>query len=339
MKIEIHDVDHGGCAVLTSPSGHRLMLDCGQSLQRPWFPSITYGRQHIDTLMILNLDEDHVEDLPDVWKSCQIGALVSNPTVTASAISAMKAKNGMRAGVEHARDILSAHGAAVIGDWFNDLGGISWHAFYNVYGRDFTDTNNLSLAVFVTFGGFTILFGGDMEAAGWRRLMEIPAFRRRLFDVKVYVASHHGRDNGRCDELFDYCKPELVIFSDGPKQYETQETLSWYRTRAIGIPDWSKPAGLQGYPTRKVMTTRTDGTLTIQVEPSGKYMVYPDRDSSAEFADIAALNALLKPQPSWLSALSSVPAPSPNALTGMAGLAALSQQSPLVAALARNWGA
>ena len=89
MKIEIHDVDHGGCAVLTSPSGHRLMLDCGLSIGRPWFPSVTYAGNRIDTLLFMNLDEDHVEDLPDLWRSSPIGAIFSNPTVTASGLDAM----------------------------------------------------------------------------------------------------------------------------------------------------------------------------------------------------------------------------------------------------------
>jgi hypothetical protein len=48
------------------------MLDCGQSLLRPWFPSITFSGQVINTLLLMNLDEDHVEDLEDLWKSTKI---------------------------------------------------------------------------------------------------------------------------------------------------------------------------------------------------------------------------------------------------------------------------
>ena len=38
--------------MITSPDRHRLMLDCGESMKRPWFPSITYSQQRIDTLML-----------------------------------------------------------------------------------------------------------------------------------------------------------------------------------------------------------------------------------------------------------------------------------------------
>jgi hypothetical protein len=52
------------------------------------------------------------------------------------------------------------------------------------------------LALFVSFGGSTVLAGGDMEEKGWKNLLPNPAFVARLAEVNVYVASHHGRDNG-----------------------------------------------------------------------------------------------------------------------------------------------
>lgn len=289
MRIQIHDVDHGGCAVVTGPAGHRLMLDCGLSLDRSWFPSIAYHSERIDTLMLLNLDEDHCEDLSWLWSNCPLGAIVSNPTVDAQALRTMKAFGGMRGGVTKATDIFQQLGAGFLGDWSNDLGGVGWQAYWNRYGADFRDTNNLSLAVFVSFGGFTILFGGDLERPGWRKLLRIPGFAAKLATTQVYVASHHGRENGCCEEVFNFCKPELVIFSDGPKKHGTQETRDWYANRTIGIPDLSKPAGLFGQPRRKVMTTRCDGTITIDVAADSSYLVTTSRQS--------ALAALLAPKP------------------------------------------
>lgn len=294
MRIEIHDVDHGGCAVITGPEGHRLMLDCGLNFGRSWFPSIAYRGQRIDTLMMLNLDRDHCEDLPYVWEHCPLGAIVSNPTVSAKALRAMKAECGTHAGVSKAIDILESYGEGMIGDWSHGLGGVHWHAFWNRYGADFIDTNNLSLAVFVQFGGFTILFGGDMERAGWRKLLTFPAFRDWLMRTNVYVASHHGRDNGCCEELFELCKPELIIFSDGPKQYESQETHGWYSSRASGIPDRTRPATIFGPARRRVMTTRKDGTITISVELDGQYLVSPSGQGVA-FPPSASLASLFKP--------------------------------------------
>lgn len=278
MKIEIHDVDHGGCAVITGPTGHRLMLDCGLCSDRKWYPSVMYHGQRIDTLMLMNLDEHHCEDLPYLWQNCGIGAVVSNPTVDAHALRAMKAECGMRDGVTTAVNILAHFGPGFLGEWSHDLGGVGWHVFWNRYGADFTDTNNLSLAAFIRFGPVTILFGGDLERAGWRQLLKSPLFRAKLATVNVYVASHHGRENGCCSEVFDICRPDLVIFSDGRKQSCTQETRDWYASRTTGITDLTKPTGLFGIrPVRKVMTTRRDGTITINVSTDGSYSVLGDR--------------------------------------------------------------
>ncbi len=116
MRVEIHDVDHGSCAVVTGAGGHRLMLDCGVNLMpgRSWFPSLTYYGQRFDTLFLQNLDEDHCEDLLGMWKSCPLDAIVSNPTVTAQALRAMKAKGGMSEGVETAAALLQRFGTGLM---------------------------------------------------------------------------------------------------------------------------------------------------------------------------------------------------------------------------------
>jgi hypothetical protein len=289
MRIEIHDVDHGSCVMITGPLGHRLMLDCGLSLTRPWFPSVIYAGQVINTLMLMNLDEDHVEDLEDLWRYTTIEALGSNPTVSAPALKAMKT-DGMRRGVAAAHGILTTLGPGFRGGWLDDLGGVHWHAFWNRYGVDFVDPNNLSLAVFVRYGGFTALFGGDLETPGWRKLLTIPSFRARLSEVRLLVASHHGRENGKCDELFSWCRPDLIVFSDGPKQHETQETASWYYQRANGIPDLTRPATLSGEPSRRVVTTRNDGTVRIDVTEAGRWNVTLNpRSSLIGFSGFGAL--------------------------------------------------
>jgi hypothetical protein len=136
------------------------------------------------------------------------------------------------------------------------------------------------------------LFGGDLETAGWKTLLLNRAFRARLLEVKVLVASHHGRESGKCEELFWWCRPDLIVFSDGPKEYDTQETTSWYYQRANGIPDWSQPASLFGQPRRYVMTTRNDGTIRIGVAESGRWDVTRNPRSNPFLAGLSALSLL-----------------------------------------------
>ncbi len=276
MKIEIHDVGHGGCAVVTCPNGSRIMLDCGFDANRDWFPSVVYSGQWIDVLVITNLDEDHVEDLPYVCDRVTLGSIYSNPTVTAAALAAMKREHGMDEGVRKAHAILSRFGPGHVGE-MADLGEVRAWGYSNRYGLDFIDTNNLSVATFVRWGAFTILFAGDLETAGWRALLRNSAFVADLATVTVFVASHHGRANGRCEEVFKIVRPEIVVFSDDRKQHESQETDAWYRQRVSGIPMLDAVPSSIIPKKRHVYTTRRDGTLTIQVERTGRYVATPTR--------------------------------------------------------------
>jgi beta-lactamase superfamily II metal-dependent hydrolase len=276
MKIDIFDVGHGGCSIITCPNGARVMVDCGLRLDPCWFPSITYFGEQFDLVVFGNLDEDHVEDLPHLWRNVRIRAIFSNPTVTAAALATMKRQHGMAEGVRHAHAILTEYGGGLIGQP-PDLGNVEVCAYYNRFGVDFTDTNNLSLAFFVRYGAFTILFAGDLEKAGWRALLRLPAFARELASVNVFVASHHGRDNGCCAEIFQMCRPNVFVISDDEHQYESQDTTDWYRERAHGIPDFRvQPHPIIGYPHRYVLTTRRDGTLSMGVTLDGSFLITPE---------------------------------------------------------------
>jgi len=118
------------------------------------------------------------------------------------------------------------------------------------------------LVVFVACGGHKFIFPGDMETAGWRQLLWNPAFVAELRDVDVFVASHHGRENGYCDEVMKLCPNiQVVVMSDKKMGFQSQETLHRYRWRARGIIYNGKP--------RHVLTTARDGYICFTVPATG----------------------------------------------------------------------
>jgi hypothetical protein len=120
--------------------------------------------------------------------------------------------------------------------------------------------------VIVQFGTFKILFAGDLELAGWRRLLTISAFRQDVLNVSVFVASHHGLESGCCSELFALLRPQLVIISDDERQYHSQDTDNWYRTRCSGAVFVTNEC-------RYVATTRKDGSMNIDVTADGRWTI------------------------------------------------------------------
>jgi beta-lactamase superfamily II metal-dependent hydrolase len=275
MLINIFDVGHGGCSMVTCPNGTRMMIDCGFRSDPPWFPSVSFKGSQIDLLALLNLDEDHVRDLPYLWRDVSICSMFSNPTITANALATVKRAGGMGEGVKMMHSILEHFGAGLIGRMACGETVRAW-AYFNRYGVDFSDTNNLSLAVFIRYGAFTILFAGDLEAADWRALLRHSAFATDLTSVTMFVTSHHGRENGCCEEVFQFCHPDVFVISDAEHVYASQDTTDWYRRRARGIPvltPWQHSSRQQ----RFVLTTRCDGTLRVGVQSDGRYLVIPER--------------------------------------------------------------
>ncbi|MFC4671979.1 hypothetical protein ACFO5X_25750 [Seohaeicola nanhaiensis] len=202
---------------------------------------------------------------------------MSNPSVTANVLASMK-PDGMRTGVSTAHDVLSDFGPGLIGQW-PDTGEVEVVHFYRRFGPHFTDTNDLSLATFFRWGNFTILFGGDLETAGWRMMLRNQDFRHLLVGTHVFVTSHHGRENGKCPELFQILRPDIAVMSDDGIRYGTQpKSTQGYRDRVNGIPVFGTENAFGVRDLRHVYTTRSVGTISITVGVWGNYVVTPSKD-------------------------------------------------------------
>jgi len=247
------------------------MVDSGSSAD---FQPSTYikddlGRDRVDYLFITNADQDHMSDLQGLEDAgIKVGTLFRNRSYTADQIRQMKLVSGPL--TRDASWYVKACGTfnSPVTEPFNDnMGGITCRCFWNKY-PDFTDTNNLSLAVFIKFGDFKMLLPGDLERPGWLALVERDEFCAELADTNVLMASHHGRKSGFCDELFDYFTPDCVVISDKPIVHTTQEIVPDYRavTRETGV--YVRSADKR----RHVLTTRRDGWIMFTVDEQGYHI-------------------------------------------------------------------
>lgn len=212
--LQIFNVDHGACALLTMPAAPpkrawRVLIDCGHSADRngsPWYPAVhltSMGISYVDLLICTNYDEDHASGIPNlVQQEVSIGCILGNPTVPPEAINQLKSEDGMGAGIRILMNSLAARRGAGEVQTPPDIPGLDLRWFWNPYPHWDTE-NNLSLVAHLSIHGWNFLFPGDLETDGWENMLKLPSFAALMPGIDVLVAAHHGRENGKCEALFD----------------------------------------------------------------------------------------------------------------------------------------
>jgi len=261
MRLQIFDVEHGACSLLTADNNTRFMIDCGHNATTGWKPG-TYLRQQgidqVDMLAITNYDEDHASASANLFDNVFVWWLFRNASVSAATIKTLKREQGIGPGIECLVDKIEANfSGGGIPTPQPVLQGAERQFFCNTYPQ-FDDENNLSMVVFLKCHGIGVMFPGDLEKAGFLELLKIKAFRQALLQTNVYIASHHGRENGCCEEMVPYLKNVYyIVISDKGYQYDTQKTIPFYSRIAKGGPFGQEQ-------TRRVLTTRNDGRIAFE---------------------------------------------------------------------------
>ncbi len=266
MDLRIFDVSHGFCAYLTADNGNVMLFDCGHNERTGFRPSdylLNNGCTGIEHLIIQNFDQDHLSDFPSVISKLPVKYFFRNRSILPNQLQALKEESGpLTPAMEKVLEMHKNYVHPIEGPPL--FPSIEFEIFYNQYPA-FGDTNNLSLVSFIHFDGLDIVFPGDLEKAGWETLLKNPLFLTHLRRVNIFIASHHGRATGYCEDVFKYCTPDIVIISDKEVVHETQKQI--YAKHTNGVP-WNS-----GPDRRYVLTTRSDGMIRISKSSGSGYRI------------------------------------------------------------------
>jgi beta-lactamase superfamily II metal-dependent hydrolase len=170
MQLQIFDVEHGACSLLTADNFQRLMIDCGHNASTGWRPG-TYlknnGISTLEMLAITNYDEDHASASSDLFDNVDVRWLWRNKSVSAQILKNLKSDTGMGPGIDRlvqAIDVFTGDGTGTAQPVFQGLN--ERNVFYNNY-PVFDDENNLSMALYLRCHGIGVMFTGDLEIAGF----------------------------------------------------------------------------------------------------------------------------------------------------------------------------
>jgi len=276
VDILIFNVELGQCIFIypRNEPDYGLMVDCGntQDFQPVDFlidnNFLSYyshkSKYKLPNLTLTNYDQDHFSGLPYLQNKVWIKSIRFPRNLSSSEIKNIK--QVYTKAVQEVTQLLDTYIDDVT-DWEPPYTKDCYYLKKTDFSNEDLDTNKLSQLVFVTFQSTTICIPGDLTSSAWDKHIENENVKDLLQRTNIFVASHHGHQDGYNESIFKYCNPEVIILSDKDIIHTTQHGQAQKYASKIagsGIVFNGNTAKL-----RKTLTTRNDGHLWIRIEENG----------------------------------------------------------------------
>jgi competence protein ComEC len=256
LRLTFLSVGQGDGVVIELPTGQTLVLDAGGSPVGSFDPGervvapFLWSRGHtqIEAVVLSHPHPDHANGLPyllsrfdvgELWRSGEPCALPACDEMERLALG--HGVRRLRLGTEPFR---------------RDFGPVSltllWPQAPLGYDPDLGENDN-SLVFRLTYGSFSALLPGDIEADAERALLATGV----ELESDVLKAPHHGSDTSSTQPFVDRVRPRDVVFSVGPRN-------------RFGFPRASVVARYAGIAAR-LGRTDLDGAITFLVDGKGHY--------------------------------------------------------------------
>ncbi len=267
LEVAILDVSQGDFVYAVTPTGDNLVIDVGTG---DVVPSIFL--KNINQISELQISHPHINHFDDILriskKTIKSFRCPSLAKFDDKVIGRKKTDKAKIAALRELEARVTADNDAVkTGRGFS-------HTVYFADNIDDKDPNTASAVTILAYKGVKLLFGGDLPASGWENLLKKSDFVSAVSGTNVFKVPLHGRQEGCCQALFDLkeFKPLLCIISDKSLDNDNKSTVvtDWYAKRASGC----RIVGYDG--PRKVLSTRSDGSIFIKINEKGTCWVYPN---------------------------------------------------------------
>jgi len=278
MDIVIFNVELGQCVFFYPRNDHPefgLMVDCGNTpefepidkiLEWNWLPEQTTGnppKKILKNLTLTNYDQDHFSGLPYLRTKVFIETTRLPKNISSDELK--KIKDEITKPIEEVIKLKNEHSGSVTLD--TPYKKDTYYLNQSDFPDEKIDTNKLSQIVFVTYKETCICIPGDLTSDAWEKHLKNKNVQEKLKQTQIFIASHHGREDGFNENVFKFCRPEVIILSDKDIIHKTQEGQTQTYAGEVegnGIVLNGKTDQL-----RKVLTTRSDGHLWIRIEDNG----------------------------------------------------------------------
>jgi beta-lactamase superfamily II metal-dependent hydrolase len=266
-QFRIWDVQHGSACHISTPNGKNIVIDLGVgdiSGQDEEFSPLAKlyeeGIRSLDAVLITHPHRDHLDDIGnfDAFNPRQL--LRPKHLSEKDIRDANQAEDSDILDKYFEVDAKYSHPVQDIENNFNpeNNGGLEFLRFFPKLAAK-GNLNNHSIVTVLSYSGLKIIIPGDNESVSWKELLENKAFVTAIKGTDILIAAHHGREAGYSEELFTHISPRLTIISDGP--FTDTSATDKYCSKTKG---WEVYYANGAKEERKCVTTRTDGTITVQ---------------------------------------------------------------------------
>ena len=249
LTISVIDVGHGDAILVQFPNGDEMLVDAGK--QGASKKVVEYlDRQGVDDLELLvatHPDEDHIGGIPNVLASRKVAKawisgyepdkLTGDGGVFATATPPVVAEK------------------PIAGQQMS-FGGATVTVVAPLTLRSFSNVNDNSVVLRITYGNTSALLTGDMEK---KERASITSWQH----ADVLKVAHHGSENGTDTAFIQALKPKFAVISDDRKQGNGSDPVGPLLTAQLG--DYYSTAG--------------DGTVVF-VSDGTSFQAYPPHGST-----------------------------------------------------------
>ena len=201
LRIHFLDVGQGDSALIELPTGQLMLIDAGTASSGAKIVSYikALGYEKIDFVVATHPHDDHIGGMPEVFRNFLIGEVwapkVSHTTLTFERfLDSVEAKGLTIRTAENGKQILSA-------------GPLLINVVSPQVNTTYTDLNDWSAVVSITYGDIVILFTGDAGAA-----QILAGYNQHVDILKV---GHHGSATSTNASLVAALTPTHAIISCG----------------------------------------------------------------------------------------------------------------------------
>ena len=275
LEFVVWDVQHGNAIYMKTPNGRNVMFDIGtgsygdeaefsplRHLKHNW------GVDCLHYLVISHPHADHISDIRNMFNLNLAPCVLHRPRGIDPDLISKSNQDEYSDLVEFYLGLDRTYTDPVSRELDPsdpaNYGGVQM-SFFHQFNNGTSNLNNYSVVAIIKYAGEQIIIPGDIEAAGWKVLLERQDFQEAIKGTTIFVASHHGREAGFHSAVFNYFNPHVVIVSDG--KYSGTSATNKYLNHAQGFIVKSRSTG--NSETRYVLTTRNDAAIWIRVG-SGK---------------------------------------------------------------------